>query len=109
MWLAYAGEEATGCMGIGPANPNACMIIQDARTASIEMAFTRDNTRSKGVATALLGRSLEWARSQGYERCSVDWETMNSLASRFWLKWFEPVCYSLMRHIDERLTRVYQK
>jgi GNAT superfamily N-acetyltransferase len=67
------------------------------------MAFTKASARSKGVATALLNRSLEWARSQGYERCAVDFETMNFLASRFWLKWFEPVCYSLVRCVDERL------
>jgi GNAT superfamily N-acetyltransferase len=109
LWVAYAGAEAVGCMGIGPANPDACAIIQDAKTASIQIAFTRENARSQGIATALLDRSLAWARSQGYERCAVDWETMNSLASRFWLKWFEPVCYSLMRHIDERLTRVNQE
>jgi len=109
LWLAYAGEEAVGCMGIGPANPDACAIIRDAETAGVEIAFTRENARSQGIATALLDRSLEWARSQGYERCAVDWETMNSFASRFWLKWFEPVCYSLMRHIDERLAGVYKE
>ncbi len=109
LWLAYAGEEAVGGMGIGPANPDACAIIRDAKTTSIQIAFTQENARSQGIATALLDRSLEWARSQGYERCAVDWETMNSLASRFWLKWFEPVCYSLMRHIDERLTGVYKE
>jgi GNAT superfamily N-acetyltransferase len=103
LWLACDGEEAVGCMGIGPANPDACAIIQDEKTASIMMAFTKASARSKGVATALLNRSLEWARSQGYERCAVDFETMNFLASRFWLKWFEPVCYSLVRCVDERL------
>jgi GNAT superfamily N-acetyltransferase len=107
LWLAYAGEEPVGCMGIGPANSEACAIIQDTATASIEMAFVKENARSRGAATTLLIHSLEWARSQGYARCAVDWETMNSPASRFWLRWFEPVCYSLMRHIDERLAGVH--
>jgi len=102
LWLAYDGEEAIACMGVGPANPDACVIIQDDQTASILMAFTQASARNKGVATALLNRSLEWAHSQGYERCAVDFETMNFLAARFWPKWFEPVCYSLMRCIDER-------
>jgi GNAT superfamily N-acetyltransferase len=96
VWLAYDGQEAMGCMVIGPANPDACAIIQDTKTASITMAFTRESARNQGVAAALLNRSLEWARSQGYERCAVDFETMNFLASRFWCKWFEPVCYSLV-------------
>jgi GNAT superfamily N-acetyltransferase len=103
VWLAHAGQEAIGCMTIGPANSDACAIIQDDRTASITMAFTRESVRNKGVAMALLNHSLEWARSQGYERCAVDFETMNLLASRFWCKWFEPVCYSLIRSIDERV------
>jgi GNAT superfamily N-acetyltransferase len=103
VWLAHAGQEAMGCMAIGPANSDACAIIQDNQTASITMAFTRESARNKGVARALLNRSLEWARSRGYERCAVDFETMNFLASRFWRKCFEPVCYSLTRHIDERM------
>ena len=103
VWLAHDGQEAMGCMVIGPANSNACAIIQDDKTASITMAFTRESARNKGVAVAILNRSLEWARSQGYERCAVDFETMNFLASRFWRKWFEPVCYALTRYIDERI------
>ena len=90
-------------MVIGPANADACAVIQDDKTASITMAFTRESVRNKGVAMALLNRSLEWSCSQGYERCAVDFETMNFLASRFWCKWFEPVCYSLVRCIDERV------
>jgi GNAT superfamily N-acetyltransferase len=103
VWLAHDGQAAIGCMAIGPANSDACAVIQDDKTASITMAFTRESARNKGVAMALLSRSLEWARSQGYERCAVDFEAMNFLASRFWLKGFEPVCYSLMRCIDERV------
>jgi len=108
LWLAYDGEEAVGCMGLGPANPDACAIIQDEKTASIESAFTREGARGRGVATALLNRSLEWARVEGYERCAVDFEPMNFLAARFWMRWFEPVCYSLMRCIDKRLGRAHE-
>ncbi len=89
-------------MQIGPANPEACTIIQDEKTASITMAFTKEGARGNGSATALLNRSLEWVRSRGYERCAVDFETMNVLAARFWPRWFEPVCYSLTRYVDER-------
>jgi len=109
VWLAHAGQEAMGCMAIGPANSDACAIIQDDKTASIMMAFTRESARNKGVAMAVLNRSLEWARSQGYERCAVDFETMNLTASRFWRKWFEPVCYSLIRGIDERVASANHK
>lgn len=103
LWLAYAGGEALGYMGIGHANPDACAIIQDEETASIVMAYTQQRARGAGVATALLNRSLEWARTAGYRVCAVDFEPMNYLAARYWMKRFEPVCYSLLRCIDERI------
>ena len=102
LWLAYDGPDAVGCMAIGPANPDACAIIEDDKTASIMAAFTLETARGQGVATALLNRCLEWARDRGCERCAVDYETMNMLAIRFWPKWFQTVCYSLIRCIDER-------
>ncbi len=53
-------------------NPHACVIIRDEGTTSIVRAFTREGAGGKGIATALLDRSLEWARAEGYERCAVD-------------------------------------
>lgn len=108
-WLADQGGEAIGCMGLGPANPEACAIIQDEGTVSVMAAFTREQARGRGVATTLLNRALEWARLEGRERCAVDFEPMNVPAARFWMRpvgsrpLFEPVCYSLMRWIDERV------
>lgn len=103
LWQAYDGPDAVGCMAIGPANPDACAIVEDDKTASIMAAFTLETARGQGVATALLNRCLEWARARGCERCAVDYETMNMLAARFWPKWFQTVCYSLIRCIDERV------
>jgi GNAT superfamily N-acetyltransferase len=99
LWLAYQESQAVGFMQIGPANQEACTIIQDEGTASIVGAYTHQELRGSGVATALLNRSLVWAREQGYVRCAVDFEPMNILASRFWTRYFEPVSYTLMRSI----------
>jgi hypothetical protein len=33
----------------------------------------------------------------------VDFEPQNIPAAHFWLKHFQPVCYSLIRHVDERI------
>jgi GNAT superfamily N-acetyltransferase len=103
LWLADAGDEAVAGLEIGPASDNACTIIRDAGTASITGAFTRADARGRGVATALLERALAWAREHGYARCAVDFEPMNVLAARFWLRHFRPVCYSVARHVDERV------
>jgi len=53
------------------------------------------------MATELLDRALIWARSQGHERCAVSFEPMNITASRFWLKHFQPICFSMQRILDE--------
>jgi GNAT superfamily N-acetyltransferase len=100
LWLAYAGTDAVAFMAQGPATQDACTIIRDEKTTSIVGAFTNEYMRGNGVACALLNRALEWARDAGYARCAVDFEPMNPLASRFWLKHFQPVCYTLVRHVD---------
>lgn len=102
-WLARIDGSVVGGMGIGPANQDAAWIIRDEATASIVRAYTWQSARRQGIASALLARCLHWAQEQGYSRCSVDYETANSLASRFWGRWFSPVCYSLNRVIDDRL------
>jgi len=108
-WLASIGGEPVACMVIGPAHEEACTIIQDDKTSSITGAFTRAEARGRGVATALLNRVLAWSRSEGYERCAVDFEPMNVLAARFWTSYFQPVCYSVMRYVDERLAWAHDR
>jgi GNAT superfamily N-acetyltransferase len=103
LWLAYRDGEVVACMGLEPSNPTACYIIRDEKTTSITSAFTRESERNKGIATALLNHSLGWARAAGYERCAVDFESQNIPAVRFWLRHFQPVCYSLIRYVDERV------
>jgi GNAT superfamily N-acetyltransferase len=101
LWLAYQGNEAVGLMALGPANPNACTIIHDEKTVSILSAYTQAGARGRGIATALLNQGLSWARAQGRSRCAVDWEPANILATRFWPRYFRPVSYTLVRHVDE--------
>jgi GNAT superfamily N-acetyltransferase len=101
-WLAVEGGLELGFLAMEPGDDCECALLRDAKTVNISGAFTIEAARCKGVATSLLDQALAWARSQGYERCAVDFESMNTLAARFWLRWFEPVSYSLMRSIDER-------
>jgi len=101
LWLAYDGTEAVAFMKQGPANTDACTIIRDEKTTSIVGAFTKEGMRGRGIAAALLNRALEWARGAGYERCAVDFEPMNPWATRFWLRHFQSVCHTLVRHVDK--------
>jgi GNAT superfamily N-acetyltransferase len=102
IFLAFREGEGIAYLEIGPADPSACTIKDDEKTASITGAFTRASGRGDGVATALLNPALEWARRAGYERCAVDFESANIEATRFWLRHFKPICYSMIRTIDER-------
>ncbi len=109
LWLAYRRGEPVACMGLGPSNPTAAYIIHDEKTTSIVRAFAKEGVRNKGIGTALLNHSLDWARSVGYERCAVDFDPQNISGARLWLRHFQPVCYSLIRHVDERVAWAHEK
>ncbi|HMQ32889.1 MAG TPA: GNAT family N-acetyltransferase, partial [Chloroflexaceae bacterium] len=100
-WSAWDGDEAVGFMKFGPASLNACAVIVDPGTASITGAYTLPALRGRGVGAALLDRGLAWARAAGYTRCSVDFEPMNTPATRFWLAHFRLVCLAHVRLIDQ--------
>ena len=103
LWFAYQGDEPLGYLGITPSSQDACAIIRDPGTASIVKAYTLPTARGGGVGAALLSHALAWAGEQGYQRCSVDYEAANPPARRFWGRWFEPVVFSLMRVVGEKL------
>jgi GNAT superfamily N-acetyltransferase len=109
LWLAYHGNEPIACLGQRPANPDACAIVSDNATTSIIRAYTKPAARGHGVATALLNQALTWARNEGYARCAVDFEPMNLLAVRFWLRHFQPVSLSLIRQVDQRIAWAHSR
>jgi GNAT superfamily N-acetyltransferase len=100
LWMAWRGGQAIAEIAIGPASENACTVIRDAGTASITSGYTLPGERGGGVATAVLDAALDWARGEGYARCCVDFEAMNVPGSAFWLRHFQPVCYSFYRHVN---------
>ena len=101
LWLAYHDEEAVGYIRLQKWDPEVCAVTQDERSVSIVGAFTQERFRGRGVGTALLSRVLSWARAQGFERCAVDFEPHNPLATAFWPRYFKPVCYSVVRHVNQ--------
>lgn len=104
IWLAFIEGEPVAFLRTGPANDDVAAIIHDEKTTSIYGAFTQAGHRGKGIGKALLDRFIQAAHSEGYLRCAVDFETMNLLGSRFWLKQgFTPVSFSLLRQVDERV------
>lgn len=57
--------------------------------------------RGTGLSRSLLGLILHTLRGEGIERLSVDFESINPAASRFWQKYFAAYTHSVTRRIDE--------
>jgi len=108
LWLAYRDRDAVAFMELTPSSRlGVVMPVHNENTATVTGAFTKEDLRQCGIGTTLLSHSLEWARSVGYKNCAAEFESANVIGSSFWYgNGFKPVCYSLTRHIDERITRV---
>lgn len=102
-WMAYLGGQPVAEIGFERSSLDACTIMRDEGTASITSAFTRIDVRGQGLAAALLERGLAEARRAGYVRCSVDFEAANIEGARFWMRYFQPICYSVTRVVDPRI------
>ncbi len=103
MFLAYLDGQPAGCMGLNPGHPDGCDILKDSGTATIEIVYIRPEFRRSGVGQALLDFFQNYARAQGFQRVAVEYESANVTAARFWERWFDPVCCSLLRRIDDRI------
>jgi len=104
-WLAYRDGDVVAFMQLVPSSRlGLLMPVSDRTTVTITGAFTKEDVRCHGIGAALLNHSLDWARSAGYKHCAVEFESTNTIGSSFWWgRGFRPVCYSLRRHIDERI------
>jgi len=72
----------------------------------INGAFCLPEHRGKGLSQQLLHELVKKLRAQGYTRLGVDFESINPIADRFWLKHFKPYTCGVVRRIDDyALTR----
>lgn len=67
----------------------------------IKGAYCLPDHRNKGVNKVLLNMLIQKLKNQGYTRLGVDFESINPLGSRFWLKYFSAYTYGVVRRIDE--------
>jgi GNAT superfamily N-acetyltransferase len=102
VWLAFRGARAVAMQALKPAAspqpgcPDHCAYLTEG--------YTDPNERGTGVGAAVLARSLEWARDNGYDWCVLNFLPPNLLAARFWThNGFRPLSYRLLRTIDERI------
>jgi GNAT superfamily N-acetyltransferase len=80
-----------------------CDLFDVEGSLGINFAYTNAAIRAKGLATRLLNELMLWGSEQGMTRCVVDFEAANLVAKGFWLRHFRPICYSVIRRIDERI------
>ncbi len=102
-WLAWKGSRPIGYMKCEPIEEGAAWIVRGEGSFAVNGAFVYPEDRVGGVAKTLLSTIMTWAWSEGYKRCSVDFEAANHESCRFWLRHFQPVCVSMLRRLDERI------
>ena len=101
--VARVGDRPVGFLYLRPPGSGAASVVRHPSTIAIGGAFTAPDARGTGIGRALLSAARAWAAGAGYARVSVDYETANLPARRFWRRWFSPVCLSFERHVDVRL------
>ncbi|MDD4307626.1 MAG: GNAT family N-acetyltransferase [Thermoplasmata archaeon] len=105
-WMAWLDDEPVGYMKVAPAANGAAWSVNGERKFAVNGAYVLPQHRGKGLATAILACIMEWGASEGYVRCSVDFEATNPEACHLWLKHFQPVCRSMVRRLDERILKI---
>lgn len=103
VFLAMRGGEAVSYIQYQPEGDGTARAVRDPGTVAITGAYTQEDLRSGGIASVLLGHLVDQVRSTGFHRVSVDFESFNIHGSRFWMRHFAPVCYSVIRSVDDRV------
>ncbi|HEY5585286.1 MAG TPA: GNAT family N-acetyltransferase [Ruminiclostridium sp.] len=104
-WMVWAGNETIGYSSVTPNEDGAAWIVNGKCKFAVNGAYVKPEYRGIGIAKLLLSTIMEWAKKEGFIRCSVDFEATNLEACQFWLKHFKPVCKSMVRRLDERILK----
>lgn len=99
VWLAEARGVSAGFLSLQPGD-EAPAVLRSPDLVRCDGAFVLPEWRGKGVATALLGAALRWAAVAGFAGCTLDYESANLQAARFWptVGWV-PVLHSVGRRV----------
>ena len=72
-------------------------IVESEVAIAITGAYIRPAYRGQRAAAALLDAALRDYQARGLRYCAVNFESFNPAATAFWMKYFEPVCLSVVR------------
>ena len=104
---AFRNGRIVGCLRGTLHKEDVSETVADPEVMGIDFAYVAPEARGCGVGTILLAEVLRWGKRKGMRSCSVDFESANTSARRFWLRHFEPVCCSYIRSVDSRVTWRY--
>ncbi len=99
-WAVYADGKPVSYMRAR--HDGETFVAREPDTINVCGAYTRPELRGTGAGAALLQAVVAWAKERGYARLGVDFESFNTLGSRFWMKHFTPFMLSAVRFIDDR-------
>jgi ribosomal protein S18 acetylase RimI-like enzyme len=97
VWFAADGDTPVGFIRYDGYDYDCADIPQSDEGAFISGAYVRPAYRGRKVAVALLDAALRDYGARGFSSCVLDFETFNPNAATFWPRYFDLVCYSLMR------------
>ena len=100
-WLALCAGRPAGFIRFQKSASGSTECVAGDGTIAITGAYIRPEHRGKAVAPALLDAAFREFAGRGLTCCSVNFESFNPEAAAFWPRYFEPVCFSLIR-VPER-------
>jgi GNAT superfamily N-acetyltransferase len=105
IWLAMDGENHMGYLRFEVNNEDRVAVVIAPDQVSNTGAYIRPLYRGRRAAAALLDAALHEYANQGFRRCAVDFESFNPEAAVFWMRYFDPVCYSVLRVPERQVHR----
>jgi GNAT superfamily N-acetyltransferase len=97
IWLALDGAVSVGFIRYEGYDFDGVAIVESDDAVCITGAYVRPAYRGRRVAVALLDAALRDYQARGLTFCAVNFESFNPEAAAFWMKYFEPVCLSVVR------------
>jgi GNAT superfamily N-acetyltransferase len=97
VWLAETGGELVGFMRFEGYDFDSVAVVEAEDGILITGAYVRPEQRGQKISVALLDAALRRYQSLGFRYCTVNFESFNPEAATFWMKYFDPVCLSVVR------------
>lgn len=102
-WIAYENGRAVGMNTFMQPFFLSPMTVPE-KTIYLFLGVVTQDARQGGVGSALLSRSIQWARDKGYQHVALHFATANVSGAKFWQSSsFRPVEYGMRRRIDDRI------